>query len=460
MRENSLQLREDSTHRARRAGDAAALRDAFAECRGRTVALTDGLSDADATVQSMNDASPAKWHLAHTTWFFEAFVLREAEPGAVPFDERYDYLFNSYYETIGARHPRPQRGMLTRPGMDSILRYREHVDRAVERWLSNAASHGPAAAGRLYERIELGIQHEQQHQELILTDLLHLFSRNPLAPAYRPVARTANDAGGVAAASAARYVAFEGGRYPAGHSGNGFAYDCEGPRHETLLLPFAIADRPVTNAEWCDFIEDGGYRTPLLWLSDGWDRVRLESWEAPLYWRLDDRDGWRTMTLHGERAPDPAAPVAHVSYYEADAYARWAGRRLPTEFEWEAAARHALRASGANDVDDEQPIRSGNFSETERFEPAPAAAAQPGHLRQMFGDVWEWTSSAFAAYPGFRPAAGAVGEYNGKFMCGQYVLRGGSCATPRGHVRSTYRNFFPPNARWQFSGVRLAEDRS
>lgn len=456
---NSLRLREDPAGHAWRAGTVC---NSFTECRRRTVALTDGISDADATVQSMSDASPAKWHLAHTTWFFERFVLREADPAMGPFDERYDYLFNSYYETIGARHPRPQRGMITRPGLAGILRYRTHVDRGIERWLQHCALHDPQAAARLYERIELGIQHEQQHQELILTDLLHLFSRNPLAPAYRPVAETANEATDAepVAPGAARFVAFEGGRHFAGHSGNGFAYDCEGPRHETLLLPFAIADRPVTNAEWRDFIDDGGYRTPLLWLSDGWDRVRLESWEAPLYWRVDDHGDWRTMTLHGERTPDPAAPVTHVSYFEADAYARWAGKRLPTEFEWEAAARQTLRAGGESAVDEEQPIRSGNFSETGRFEPAPADAPQAGRLRQMFGDVWEWTSSAFAAYPGFRPAAGAVGEYNGKFMCGQYVLRGGSCATPRGHVRSTYRNFFPPHARWQFSGVRLAEDRS
>jgi len=433
------------------------LRERFVECRGATAQLAEGLSDADATVQSMRDASPAKWHLAHTTWYFEAFVLSSHDAGYRPFDPRFAYLFNSYYETLGQRHPRPQRGMLTRPDLDCVRRYRAHVEQAIESLLARLREQPEPQARIVRELVELGIQHEQQHQELLLTDLLHLFSLNPLAPVYRdaPSSATATPAGAAGgkrgeAPGPARFVAFAGGRVRIGHEAAGFAYDCEGPAHDVWLQPFAIAERPVTNAEWLGFVDDGGYREPLLWLSDGWDRVRDERWEAPLYWRRDG-SGWKTMSLHGERELDPAAPVSHLSYFEADAFARWAGKRLPTEFEWEAAARATMRESSTLD---------GHFADDRCYVPAPSTASAAGELRQLFGDVWEWTSSAFAPYPGFRPVRGAAGEYNGKFMCGQYVLRGGSCATPRGHVRATYRNFFPPPARWQFSGVRLAEDRS
>ncbi|MCO5100617.1 MAG: ergothioneine biosynthesis protein EgtB [Burkholderiaceae bacterium] len=449
------------------AGDAALCR-RFVETRGATAQLAEGLSDADATVQSMRDASPVKWHLGHTTWYFEAFVLSSHDPGYRAFDPRYAFLFNSYYETLGPRHPRPQRGMLTRPDLDRVRQYRQHVENAVTSLLSRLGEAPPEKAQAVRALIELGVQHEQQHQELLLTDLLHLFSLNPLAPVYRDAP---GGAGGVCVADAApaRFVAFPGARVAIGHDSAGFSYDCEAPAHEVLLQPFAIANRPVTNGEWLAFVNDGGYREPLLWLSDGWDRVREERWEAPLYWRRDGND-WTTMTLHGERDLDVLAPVAHVSYFEADAFARWAGKRLPTEFEWEACARSSLRraapaalvapAGSGGDELAQAPVVEGHFADDRWYVPLPAAASGSDDLQQMFGDVWEWTSSAFAPYPGFRPAPGAAGEYNGKFMCGQYVLRGGSCATPRGHVRATYRNFFPPPARWQFAGVRLAEDRS
>ncbi|HKY93635.1 MAG TPA: ergothioneine biosynthesis protein EgtB [Nevskiaceae bacterium] len=402
--------------------------------RTRTQALAETLSDADATVQSMPDASPAKWHLAHTTWFFETMVLVSSMPGYQVFDTRFHPLFNSYYEALGARHPRPRRGMLTRPSLDVVRAYRRHVDRAMERVLLHDDLAQDVAA-----LVELGCHHEQQHQELILTDLLHLFAQNPLQPAYRApeplVVATATP-------DPSRDGSFAGGVVEIGHDGRGFAFDCEGPRHQVMLEAFALADRCVTNADWMAFIEDGGYREPLLWLSDGWARVNEQGWDAPLYWERRD-DQWWTMTLRGPQLVDPLAPVCHVSAFEADAFARWAGRRLPTEFEWEHAA------SGV-------PV-DGHFADSLRLRPRPAPPAD-GTLRQLFGDVWEWTSSAFLPYPRFSPASGAVGEYNGKFMSGQTVLRGGSCITPPGHVRATYRNFFPPDARWQFSGLRLAKD--
>lgn len=439
----------------------AALGMRFLETRGMTARMAEGLSDADATVQSMRDASPTKWHLAHTTWYFEAFVLSPHDETYRPFDPRFAYLFNSYYETLGERHPRPQRGMLTRPDLATVRRYREYVDDAIESLLGRLHRLPDETAQAVRCLVELGVHHEQQHQELLLTDLLHLFSLNPLAPVYRetpPRASTGRDT----RAAPLRFVAFPGGRIPIGHDADGFAYDCEGPAHEVWLRPFALASRPVNNGEWLAFIDDGGYRDPLLWLSDGWDRVREERWEAPLYWRRDG-SGWKTMSLHGERALDPLAPVAHVSYHEADAFARWSGKRLPTEFEWEAAARAVLRDRAGTNADpriDQAPVVEGHFADEGFFVPLAAPVDDRAEPQQLFGDVWEWTSSSFAPYPGFRPAPGAAGEYNGKFMCGQYVLRGGSCATPRAHVRATYRNFFPPPARWQFSGVRLAEDRS
>lgn len=405
----------------------------YAGVRALSVALADPLSDADATVQSMPDASPAKWHLAHTSWFFESFVLRDHRPGYRVFDAAFAYLFNSYYEAEGARQPRSLRGLLSRPGLDRIRAYRAHVDAALLAALPDL----PEAARAL---VELGLHHEQQHQELLLADILHLFAQNPLAPALWP----APPAAAAAAPGALRWIEGRSGAVEIGHGGSGFAFDCEGPRHAVLLHPHALADRPVTNGEWCAFVADGGYRDPALWLSDGWAWVRREGVAAPLHWQPDGAGGWLRFGLDGLRGLDPAAPVAHVSLYEADAYARWAGARLPTEAEWEAAA-DVRDPCGGNQLD-----RAGPVS------PRPAP---PGEgLRQMFGDVWEWTGSAYLPYPGFRPAQGAVGEYNGKFMSGQAVLRGGSCATPRGHLRASYRNFFYPHQRWQFTGVRLARD--
>lgn len=406
---------------------------AYARVRAESEALAAPLSDADATVQSMPDASPTKWHLAHTTWFFETMILKAHSPDYRVFDEAYSFLFNSYYESVGERQPRPRRGMITRPALDEILAYRAHVDAAMAELVASDLE-TPVA-----ELAELGLHHEQQHQELLLTDILHLFSQSPLRPAYRdPTPLPVTEGPGEAA-----YVAFDGGIVEIGHDGRGFAYDCEAPRHQALIRPFRLADRCVTNGEWLAFMADGGYRDPLLWLSDGWAQILEHHWKAPFYW--EERDGrWLSMTLRGLQPVDPDAPVAHVSYFEADAFATWAGKRLPTESEWE-------RASASLSLD-------GNFADggAGRLRPAPA---KPGAgLRQMFGDVWEWTQSPFTPYPGFRAAEGAVGEYNGKFMCGQFVLRGGSCATPSGHIRATYRNFFQPDKRWQFSGLRLAED--
>ena len=403
--------------------------------RAQSLSLADHLSDGDQTVQSMPDASPAKWHLAHTSWFFEAFLLRDRLPGYAPFDERYFYLFTSYYEHEGARHPRPQRGMITRPGADEVRAYREHVDERLEQLASSVSGNEAALVA---ERIELGINHEQQHQELLLTDILHLFAQNPLEPAYaqgapKSLPRTAAEAG---------WRSFDGGVVTVGHAGSGFAYDNEVPAHEALVRPFRLSNRLITNAEWLQFMQDGGYETATLWLSDGWATVKAEGWKAPLYWR--ERDGeWRQMGLWGLQPIEDAAPVCHVSYYEADAFAHWAGKRLATEFEWE------LAAAGLPE--------SGNTVGTGHLRPLPAGHPDGG-ARQMFGDLWEWTSSPYTPYPGFKPAGGAIGEYNGKFMCNQMVLRGGSCVTPEDHVRPSYRNFFPADARWQFSGIRLAED--
>jgi ergothioneine biosynthesis protein EgtB len=404
----------------------------YESVREASVSLTAPLSDADATVQSMPDASPAKWHLAHTTWFFETMVLTPHVPGYRPFDAYFNFLFNSYYESVGSRQPRPSRGMLTRPTLQTVYRYRAHVDEAIGRLLQAMPS--PAAT----ELIELGCHHEQQHQELLLTDILHLFAQNPLRPVYKAPEPLAVDA---LPCSQAAYVAFAGGLTSVGHSGEGFAFDCEGPRHQVFIEPYRMADRLVTNREWIEFMADGGYRNPLLWLSAGWARVLADSWWAPLYWEQRDGEFW-TMTLRGAQLVDPDAPVTHVSYFEADAFATWCGRRLPTETEWECAAREVTQ--------------DGNFADSGRLRPKPAAAGD--RLAQMFGDVWEWTRSAYLPYPRFVPAEGAIGEYNGKFMSGQFVLRGGSCVTPADHIRATYRNFFPPETRWQFSGVRLAED--
>lgn len=407
--------------------------DLYREVRRTSAGLAAPLSDADATVQSMPDASPAKWHLAHTTWFFEAIVLDSHAADYRPFNDGFNYLFNSYYETIGDRHPRPRRGMVTRPSLETVLAYREHVDAAVDGLL--ATDPGPD----VMELIELGCHHEQQHQELLLTDVLHLFAQNPLRPAYKDPGPLAV---GATTPDEARYRDFDGGIVEIGHDGQGFSFDCEGPRHRTLLEPYRLADRPVTNGEWMEFIADGGYRNPLLWLSEGWATAQARGWDKPLYWESRDGEYW-TMTLRGAQPIDPAAPVSHVSYFEADAFAAWAGRRLPTEAEWEHAAGSIAMG--------------GNFADSGHLRPRPAENGGSGP-RQMFGDVWEWTRSPFIAYPRYKPASGAVGEYNGKFMCNQFVLRGGSCVTPGGHIRPTYRNFFPPDARWQFMGLRLAED--
>jgi ergothioneine biosynthesis protein EgtB len=397
--------------------------------RQATEKLCAPLSAEDCQAQSMTDASPAKWHLAHTSWFFETFVLQSATPDYRPFNPQYGFLFNSYYNAVGARHPRPSRGALTRPPLEDVYAYRRLVD---ERMIALLERRGGVAED-LAPVTELGLNHEQQHQELILTDIKHLLSLNPLAPVYR--GRGARPAG---EAVPPAWREYDGGLVAVGHAGEGFAFDNEGPRHQVYLQPFALATRLVTNGEFMDFIAGGGYERPELWLSDGWDAAQGNGWRAPLYW--EECDGaWHTFTLSGPRAVRAEEPVCHVSFYEADAYARWAGARLPTEFEWEVAA------SGAE--------VAGNFAESELFHPAPAESG--GHT-QFFGDVWEWTQSGYGPYPGYRAAAGALGEYNGKFMCNQIVLRGGSCATPRSHVRATYRNFFPPSARWQFSGIRLA----
>lgn len=402
--------------------------------RTDTLALAEGLSDADATAQSMAAASPAKWHLGHTSWFFEALVLEPGHPGYTLFDGRFAYLFNSYYESVGPRQPRPQRGLLTRPPLTDVIAYRRHVDAGLADLMT-----GGDCGQDLLKTIELGLHHEQQHQELLLTDILHLFAQNPLRPAYRAAEPLAT--GGSAPDLA--WISFDGGILPIGADtgDGGFAFDCETPRHDALIRPFRLASRPVTNGEWMEFIADGGYADPLLWLSDGWATVQAEDWFAPLYW--EDHDGeWWSMTLKGPQPVDADAPVTHVSLFEADAFARWSGKRLPTEFEWETAARS-------------HPV-TGNFANSGRLRPAPAQ--DHGGLQQMFGDVWEWTASAYAPYPGFAATDGAGGEYNGKFMSGQNVLRGGSCATPESHIRATYRNFFYPHQRWQFTGLRLAED--
>ena len=409
----------------------------FAKVRDLSVALVAPLSDADATVQSMPDASPAKWHLAHTTWFFETFVLRDHAPAYQRHDERFPFLFNSYYEAEGRRHARDRRGMITRPTLDEVRAYRAAVDDAILAAL-------PSLNDDARDLIALGCHHEEQHQELLVTDILHLFSENPLEPAIWPAERKVP----VAMPGPIGWIEHPGGLVETGHdaaddagaAGGAFAFDCEGPRHQELLHPHAIADRTVTNGEWAAFIADGGYREPRHWLADGWAWVKAEGVTAPLYWAEGD-NGWTRFGLDGRRPIDPAAPVTHVSFYEADAYAGWAGARLPIEAEWEAAAADH-DASGGNQMDAAGPV-----------EPRPSSEGPA-----FFGDVWQWTGSAYRPYPGFVAAEGAVGEYNGKFMSGQFVLRGGSCATPRGHARASYRNFFYPHQRWQFTGVRLAKD--
>ena len=401
-----------------------ALAERLRAVRRATEALCAPLTVEDHVVQSMPDASPAKWHLAHTTWFFETFLLEPYQPGFRPHHPVYRSLFNSYYVAVGPRAARPERGLVTRPTVAEVRAYRAAVDAQVDALLRD-----PVAGARpeVLAVAELGLHHEQQHQELILTDLLHAFSRNPLEPAYRDEAPPA------AAPGEARLVRHEGGRRRVGHAGDGFAFDNEGPAHDVLLRPFALSSRLVTAGEYAAFVEDGGYARPELWLSDGFAVAQAEGWRAPLYWERDGA-GLSRFTLHGQLPVDPGAPVAHVSFYEADAYARWAGARLPTEEEWELAARGA-------------PVR-GQFVEDGALVPT----GEDGPL----GGAWVWTASPYVGYPGFRPVHGALGEYNGKFMVNQLVLRGGSCFSPRSHLRATYRNFFPPSARWQVTGIRLA----
>lgn len=412
-----------------------ALIDHFRRVRALSVKLAEPLSAEDQCIQAMSDASPTKWHLAHTTWFFETVVLAAHESGYRCVDAQYAYLFNSYYESLGPRQPRPQRGMITRPGVDEVLRYREEIERRILAFMHDCP---PTAWVEAEPLILLGLNHEQQHQELILTDIKYALSLHPFDPAYGkrhelpPVV-----------VPPLTWLDFDGGVKEVGHDrSSGFGYDNETPRHEVLLYPYRLANRLVTCGEYLEFITDGGYRRPELWLSDGWAVVCEQGWRAPLYWREEGDGGWSVFTLHGRRAVDPDEPVCHVSLYEAAAFATWAGARLPTEFEWEAAVS-GLALEGA-------------FLVPDILHPLPAMTGEG--LEQAFGDVWQWTRSSYDPYPGFKPLVGAVGEYNGKFMIGQNVLRGGSCATPSGHVRATYRNFFPPGTRWQFSGIRLARD--
>jgi ergothioneine biosynthesis protein EgtB len=414
--------------------------DRFAAVRRDSAAIAANLTAEDQSIQSMPDVSPTKWHLAHTTWFFETFILGRLDPGYRVFDQAFAYLFNSYYQAVGPRHPRPQRGLLSRPTVESVCAYRDHVDTAMERFARRAPEPAWREAAPL---IELGAHHEQQHQELMLMDIKHVFSINPLLPAYQPPQPQI-------AAPAAPLGWFEhrGGLVEIGHRGAGFAFDNEAPRHKVWLEPFRLSMRPVNCGEFLEFIDAGGYRQPEFWLSDGWATVEEQGWKTPLYWQRED-DGWSIFTLCGKRRLNPSEPVCHISFFEADAYAKWAGKRLPTEAEWE------IVAAGV-------PV-SGNFADRRQFHPCaedpPSAIGASGTLpRQMFGDVWEWTASPYIPYPRFRAAAGAIGEYNGKFMCNQMVLRGGGAITPADHLRATYRNFFPPAARWAFSGMRLAED--
>jgi ergothioneine biosynthesis protein EgtB len=396
--------------------DRAALGARYREVRTHTEALCRRLSPEDCNLQSMPDASPAKWHLAHSTWFFETFVLSKSD-GYEPFDPAFNFLFNSYYEAVGSRHPRPKRGMLSRPSVAEVFRYRAVIDERMAAFLANATEDQLQTVEPI---LTLGLHHEQQHQELILTDILHAFSLNPLKPAYNTrffESAIRNPQ------SAIQWLDFESGVRWIGHDGDGFAFDNEGPRHRQWVEAFRIADRLATNGEFHAFMADGGYERPELWLSDGWAAKNANNWSAPLYWERGD-DGWERFTLAGMKPIEPDEAVCHLSFYEADAFARWAGARLPTEAEWEVAVADAA-----------------------------------DQIHQVSNTVWQWTASPYVAYPGYRPAAGALGEYNGKFMCNQLVLRGGSLATPPGHARPTYRNFFPPDARWQFAGLRLASDR-
>jgi ergothioneine biosynthesis protein EgtB len=433
----------------------------YVQVRAQTEALTAALSPEDCQAQSMPDASPVKWHLAHVTWFFETFVLERFEPAFKPHHAAFRVLFNSYYNAVGDKHPRPQRGLLTRPTLGEVFAWRRNVDERMATLMGS--SQASDSISELCQLIELGLHHEQQHQELILTDIKHLLSLSPLAPVYRPAWPLA-----AISPTPARWLVQPGGQLAVGRDAkdaipDSFSFDNESPRHAHWLAPYALMNRLVTHGEWLEFVQDGAYRDPRWWLSAGWDWVQSQRIEAPLYWQRsasgpgDGHADWHSFTLHGLVPIDPHTPIAHISYFEADAYARWraatssaySGARLPTEFEWEAAVA----------PDAALHVARGNFAESRALHPMPLARAGTG-LLQALGDVWEWTSSSYQGYPGYQPWAGAVGEYNGKFMVNQYVLRGGSCATPASHIRATYRNFFPTDARWQFSGLRLARDDS
>lgn len=407
----------------------------YAAVREQTERLCEPLATEDYVVQSMDDVSPTKWHLAHTSWFFETFLLRPHLAGYRELNPDYAFLFNSYYTQAGERHCRAQRGYLSRPTVAEVFAYRRHVDAAMAELLERSANDATVAG-----LLALGLNHEQQHQELMLTDIKHVFSVNPLRPAYRPQApRPAS------ALPELAWERFDGGLHEIGHAGAGFSYDNETPRHRVFVEPFRLASRLATNGEYLAFMEDGGYERPELWLSMGWAAVQEHDWSEPFYWERRGGEWWM-FTLSGMRRVASDEPVCHLSYFEADAFARWRGARLPTEAEWEIAAA----SSGSS-------AERGNLVEDGALHPLPAQQGD-GSMQQMFGDLWEWTQSQYSPYPGYRPAAGAIGEYNGKFMCNQFVLRGGSCATPRTHIRATYRNFFPPEATWQFTGVRLADD--
>jgi len=409
------------------------LRDTFRRLRRATELLCEPLDTEDFVVQTMPEVSPTKWHLGHTSWFFETFVLRRGLPAYAVLDGRYAYIFNSYYYAAGQRHPQSQRGLLSRPTVRQVLEYRRHVDGAMETFFAGASER---TAAQFAFVIELGINHEEQHQELILTDIKHVLASNPLEPVYQSI-----DGQSISQAEPIRWIGFEGGIVDVGHAATDFAFDNEKPRHQVHLAPFELASRPVSCGEYLAFMQDGGYQRPELWLSDGWDAVLRGGWRAPLYW-TQIAGSWQLFSLHGRRRIDPSEPVCHISYYEADAFARWAGARLPIEEEWEKAS------TGLS--------LEGNLLEAGHLHPRPDPARNGSALKQMFGDIWEWTGSAYLPYPGFVPFAGALGEYNGKFMSSRMVLRGGSCATPRRHIRHTYRNFFAPETRWQFSGLRLA----
>lgn len=411
------------------------LAETYRRVRGLTEELSAPLSPEDQTVQTMPDVSPTKWHRAHVTWFFEAFVLAEFQPGFATFQDTYWTLFNSYYETVGPRYPRPNRGFISRPGAHEVGDYRSHVD---DRMLDLLADSTDDALAQLSEVVELGFHHEHQHQELLLMDIKHVLAQNPLQPVAYPGNRVSPGTIG-----AQQWRDFDGGIVEVGSPGSGFTFDNELPEHQALLQPFQLSNRLVTNGEWMGFIADGGYERHELWLSDGWARVNAERWDAPLYWQWDG-SGWFEHTLHGTRPVRPDEPVLHISHYEADAFATWAGARLPTEFEWE----YAVRECGVL-----PPTADGSIT---GFHPRPASDGGETMLEQVFDAAWQWTSSSYLPYPGFRAPQGAIGEYNGKFMSGQMVLRGGASITPRGHARLTYRNFFPPHSRWAFTGLRLA----